>query len=74
MMTTCPARPQAWVPPLTSGAFSAFRTELYLHQMADSSSFGMGIWPKVRGRSFMGLCGCLWPCRQDNRVVERFPV
>ncbi|KAM5200094.1 unconventional myosin-XVIIIb isoform 3-T3 [Hipposideros larvatus] len=22
------------------------RTELYLHQMADSSSFGMGIWPK----------------------------
>ncbi|XP_030873762.1 unconventional myosin-XVIIIb-like isoform X2 [Leptonychotes weddellii] len=24
------------------------RTELYLHQMADSSSFGMGVWPKVR--------------------------
>ncbi|XP_073080091.1 unconventional myosin-XVIIIb isoform X1 [Manis javanica] len=22
------------------------RTELYLHQMADSSSFGMGMWPK----------------------------
>uniref|UniRef100_A0A8C0PM77 Myosin motor domain-containing protein n=1 Tax=Canis lupus familiaris TaxID=9615 RepID=A0A8C0PM77_CANLF len=22
------------------------RTELYLHQMADSSSFGMGVWPK----------------------------
>ncbi|KAM9055985.1 unconventional myosin-XVIIIb-like isoform 3-T3 [Megaptera novaeangliae] len=24
------------------------RTELYLHQLADSSSFGMGVWPKVR--------------------------
>lgn len=61
-------------PLLTSGAFSASRTELYLHQMADSSSFGMGIWPKVRERSFMGLCGCLWPCGQDGRVVERLPV
>ncbi|XP_059751476.1 unconventional myosin-XVIIIb-like isoform X3 [Balaenoptera ricei] len=27
------------------------RTELYLHQLADSSSFGMGVWPKAsRGR------------------------
>ncbi|KAB0370039.1 hypothetical protein FD755_018001 [Muntiacus reevesi] len=28
------------------------RTDLYLHQMADNSSFGMGLWPKVRRRPF----------------------
>ena len=39
------------LPSLTSCPFSASRTELYLHQVADSSSFGMGVWSKVRRRS-----------------------
>ncbi|EPY80356.1 myosin-XVIIIb [Camelus ferus] len=26
------------------------RTDLYLHQMADSNSFGMGVWPKPEGK------------------------
>ncbi|XP_061025999.1 unconventional myosin-XVIIIb-like isoform X3 [Eubalaena glacialis] len=26
------------------------RTELYLHQLADSSAFGMGVWPKPEGK------------------------
>ncbi|XP_036679664.1 unconventional myosin-XVIIIb-like [Balaenoptera musculus] len=31
---------------MLSGLDLALRTELYLHQLADSSSFGMGVWPK----------------------------
>lgn len=62
-------------PSLTSSPFSASRTELYLHQMADSSSFGMGVWPKVRRRSFWGEgCGCLCPRGQDGSVMEGLPV
>lgn len=42
-------------PSLTSSPFSASRTELHLHQLADSSSFGLGVWPKVRRRSSWGV-------------------
>ncbi|KAG8515065.1 LOW QUALITY PROTEIN: Unconventional myosin-XVIIIb, partial [Galemys pyrenaicus] len=38
---------RAGSPSLTPRAFSASRTELSLHQMADGSSFGMGTWPKA---------------------------
>nr|XP_012611991.1 unconventional myosin-XVIIIb [Microcebus murinus] len=31
---------------MLAGLDPDLRTELYLHQMADSSSFGMGVWPK----------------------------
>lgn len=60
IMYGAPARPLVWGgPSLISHPFSASRTELHLHQMAEHNSFGMGTWPKVRGRSFQGVCGSL---------------
>lgn len=39
-------------PSLTSHPFSASRTELDLQQLANSNSFSMGVWPRVRRGSF----------------------
>lgn len=50
MMTAYSPRPSVWAGPSSLLVPSVSRTDLYLHQMADSNSFGMGLWPKVRRR------------------------
>ncbi|XP_057382192.1 unconventional myosin-XVIIIb-like [Balaenoptera acutorostrata] len=35
---------------LVQALTAAWETELYLHQLADSSSFSMGVWPKPEGK------------------------
>lgn len=37
-------------PPTPTSTILSSRTELNLHQMAESSAFGMGLWSKVSGR------------------------
>uniref|UniRef100_A0A8C9P816 Myosin XVIIIB n=1 Tax=Spermophilus dauricus TaxID=99837 RepID=A0A8C9P816_SPEDA len=41
-------------PQMLAGLDLDLRTELNLHQTAESSTFGMGVWSKVRGR-FLGV-------------------
>lgn len=59
MVTTCSPRLPVWARPPLLLVPSVFRTDLYLHQMADSSSFGMGLWPKVRRRPFWDEWSCV---------------
>nr|XP_023490558.1 unconventional myosin-XVIIIb-like [Equus caballus] len=55
------------------------RTDLYLHQMADSSSFGMGTWPKPEDKQkaaaafaqLQGAMGTLGISESEQRAVWR---
>ena len=58
MMTACSPRPPVWAGPPLLLVPSVSRTDLYQHQTAGSSSFGMGLWPKVRRKP----SGCEWSC------------